>query len=321
MSVTNLPRLGLTFLFFLLQSCGEKDLQKEEPSIPTSPIPEEAVTKFSGDNALHHVAAINEFGPRPAESEGYQRSLEYLEKSLKKLGWKTKRQSFPSSTPIGTVNFTNLLARHSPDSEPDWSVSPPYLVGGHLDSKRYPEIIFLGANDSGSSTGVMVEVARVLSLHGDAANQVELIFFDGEEAMLKSIDPKRDGLYGSRYFAGHLKSRKNKPYAGIIIDLVGDEKVPLLIGLDSHPNLQSHARVAARNLSLEKFVINASGSIIDDHVPLINGANIPCLHLIGDFQKMPYWHTKDDTIDKLSPRALENCGQLVLKILHQLTAD
>ena len=150
--MTYLPRLGLTFLFFFLQSCEEKDLPKGAPSTPTSPVPKEAVTEFSGDNALQHVAAINEFGPRPAESEGYQKSLGYLEKSLKKLGWKTKRQSFPSSTPIGTVNFTNLLARHSPDSEPDWSVSPPYLLGGHLDSKRYPEIIFLGANDSGSST-------------------------------------------------------------------------------------------------------------------------------------------------------------------------
>ena len=117
------------------------------------------------------------------------------------------------------------------------------------------------------------------------------------------------------------KETKNKPNAGIIIDLVGDDKVPLLIGTDSHKNLQSHARVAARSLGLEKSIITARGGIIDDHVPLITRANLPCLHLIGDFQKMPYWHTKDDTIDKLSPRALENCGKTVLKILHQLTAN
>ncbi|MDB4544305.1 M28 family peptidase, partial [Akkermansiaceae bacterium] len=287
-------RLGLATLLSLLPSCGEKEPPAgSSPSIPTAPIPAKAVTEFSGDMAMEHVVAINEFGPRPAESEGYQKSLAYLEKALNKLGWKTSRQEFPSTTPLGKVNFTNLLARYSPDSEPDWSLSPPYLLGGHLDSKRYSDIVFLGANDGGSSTGVMVEVARVLSQHGNAARQVELVFFDGEEAMLKNIDPKRDGLYGSRYFAGHLKSRKNKPYAGIIIDLVGDAKVPLQIGLDSHKNLHSHARVAARSLGLEKVVVDAAGGIIDDHIPLINNANVPCLHLIGDFQKMPYWHTKD----------------------------
>jgi len=315
-------RSGIAALFLFIPSCGEKELPKgAPPSIPTSPVPSEAIKQFSGEKALQHVVALNDFGPRPPQSEGYRKSLTYLEKELNELGWKTDRQSFSSATPIGTVEFTNLLARHSPDKEPDWSISPPYLVGGHLDSKRYPDMIFLGANDGGSSTGVMVELARVLSQHGDAANQVELIFFDGEEAMLKSIDPKRDGLYGSRYFAGQLNSRKNKPHAGIVVDLVGDENVPLLIGLDSHKNLQSHARVAARSLGLEKTVINATGSILDDHFPLIHRANIPCLHLIGDFNQMPYWHTKDDTIDKLSPKALGNCGQLVLKILVQLTAD
>ena len=320
--MTHQLRPALAALLFLIPSCGEKDLPKgAPPSIPTSPVPSEAVSQFSGDKALQHVVALNEFGPRPPESEGYQKSLTYLENKLNAIGWKTKRQAFSSSTPLGTVNFTNLLARHSPDKEADWSISPPYLLAGHLDSKRYSEMVFLGANDGGSSTGVMVEMAQVLSQHGNAANQVELVFFDGEEAMLERIDPKRDGLYGSRYFAGQLNSRKNKPHAGIVIDIVGDENIPLLIGLDSHKNLHSHARVAARSLGLEKTVIDANGGIVDDHVPLINRANIPCLHLIGDFQKTTYWHTKDDTIDKLSPKALENCGQLVLKILHQLTAD
>lgn len=307
-------------VLILVIACGEKE---EEPKPITGAtiagtISEESVSEFSGKNAFAHVEALTAFGPRPIGSEAYQKSLQYLETELAKLGWKTKRQNFTGITPIGPQEFTNLLARYSPDSDPDWNSSTPFLLCSHLDTKLFAEFEFLGVNDSGSSTGVLVEMARVLSVKNEGAKNVELVFFDGEEAILKNIQSK-DGLYGSRYYAAQLDKRLIKPQIGIVLDIVGDPKIPLLIGGDTHQKLESHTRSAASKLNLQNWVQPHAGTILDDHVPLMNRANLAVLHLIGNFSDADYWHEKGDTLDKITPGALENTGKLTLQILHQLT--
>jgi len=280
-------------------------------------IPASLVENFSGENALDHIKELETFGPRPPQSEGYRKSLLYLEKTLKELGWDTTRQEFTRATPIGPVEFTNLLARYG--SEHDWKDSVPFAIGSHLDTKRMPSIRFMGSNDSGSSTGVLVELARVLATDPAGASQVELVFFDGEEALLRKLDGIKDGLYGSKYYANELNKRNSKPQNAFVLDLVGDPKVPLLVGLDSAKELKRLTAEAVVALGLTKNVQLAKTPILDDHFPLINKANIPTLHLIGNFQAMPYWHKAGDTIDKLSPLALQNTGKLTLKVLSLLT--
>jgi len=309
----------IALLLFI--SCGKKEEEKVQPLevLSAGPVPESVVEAFSGKRAYEHIVEITKFGPRPPESEGYRKTLGYLETYLKGLGWKTKRSSFQKRTPIGQVSFTNLIARFSPDREPNWQSSPPFLVSGHLDSKRYPTKTFLGVNDSGSSTGVMLEMARVLSEQKGAALNVEFVFFDGEEAMLEDMIFQKDGLYGSTNYAQQLRKRSSRPSLGIVIDLVGDPKVDLLIGADSQPAAITETQKAVKTLKLDEQVSLAPGSILDDHVPLIAYANLPVLHLIGDFQKMPYWHKEGDTLDKISPEALANAGKLTLQVLHQLT--
>jgi len=162
-------------------------------------------------------------------------------------------------------------------------------------------------------------MARVLSENGGAALNVEFVFFDGEEAILEDMVFRKDGLYGSTNYAQQLRKRRTLPALGIIIDLVGDPEVNLLIGRDSNPAAIAQTQRAVKTLQLEKEVTLAPGSILDDHVPLIVFANLPVLHLIGDFEKMPYWHKEGDTLDKISPGALENTGKLTLQILHQIT--
>ena len=307
----------IALLLFI--SCGKKEEPKELEILSVGPVPEAAVGEFSGEKAFEHIKNLTDFGPRPPESEGYQKSLSYLETYLHGLGWKTKRSSFQSETPIGRINFTNLIARFSPNTEPDWKTSPAFVVSGHLDSKRYPTKVFLGVNDGGSSTGVMLEMARVLSEHKGAALNVEFVFFDGEEAILEDMIFRKDGLYGSTNYAKQLSKRSSKPSLGIVIDLVGDPKVDLLIGRDSSPAAISATQKAAKILKLEEKVVLAPGSILDDHIPLIVYAGLPVLHLIGDFPKMPYWHKEGDTLDKISPGALEDTGKLTLQVLHEMT--
>lgn len=304
---------ALLSLSLFLTSCREK-----EELTPVEKKSVNLIEEFSGAKALHEVQTLTDFGPRPPESDGYRKSLKYLEKTLGQFGWKTTRQEFEDQTPVGPVSFTNLIARFSPKDEVDWSSSVPFVIGSHLDTKRYISITFLGANDSGSSTGVLVELARVLTKRPDLAEQVELVFFDGEEAMLTNIDPKKDGLYGSRHYAVELGKRTKQPKYGIVLDLVGDSKVPLLIGADSNHSLKQKAANAVMKLNLNGKVGIARYSIIDDHVPLITQANLPSLHLIGDFNQMPYWHTEKDTMENLSSEALSNSGKLTLLVLLQL---
>ncbi|MDA7536818.1 PIN domain-containing protein, partial [bacterium] len=119
------------------------------------------------------------------------------------------------------------------------------------------------------------EMARVLAQSPESAGQVELVFFDGEEAMLTNIDPKRDGLYGSRYYAAELNRRTSQPKSGILLDLVGDTRVPLLIGTDSHKRLKRQAVDAAKKLKMTNTQIkHASQPIIDDHLPLRTRGNL-----------------------------------------------
>lgn len=307
---------------FLLIACGEKKTPPPPAALTAldaQPLPKEAVAAFSGQNALAHIVKLTSFGPRPPQSEGYQKSLEYLETTLKDLGWKTKRVSFEATTPIGKVTFTNLLARYLPGSEPNWKISTKFLVSGHLDTKSYPDKVFLGVNDSGSSTGVLLEMARVLSKHPKAALDTELVFFDGEEAMLENIVLGKDGLYGSTHYAQSLRQRRTRPAFAIVLDLVGDPKVPLFVGGDSQPRPIAQARKAVTALGLNKAVDFPNTSIVDDHVPLMTFANLPVLHLIGDFKNMPYWHTDQDTLEQITPGALENAGKLTLQVIHQMS--
>lgn len=303
----------------LLAACGDHEDAPPIETIRLEPIPAITVAEFSGQKAFDHIAKITAFGPRPPGSEGYRKSLAYLVETLAALGWQTRRRTFQAATPVGQVTFTNLLARHAPDQDSDWTVSTNFLIGGHLDTKLMPDTKFLGVNDSGSSTGVLLELARVLAASPGAAGNVELIFFDGEEAFKENIVRGKDGLYGSLNFAKSLRKRKTLPGLGIVLDLVGDPSVPLMVGADSHPGAVAQTRQAAATLDLENSLEYSDGIIIDDQWPLVFYARIPVLHLIGDFESMPYWHTPEDTLDKITPAALENTGKLTLQILHQMT--
>jgi len=138
-----------------------RDPAAPEPGsrVPFVAFPPELAAGFSGDKAFAHVESITSFGPRPPGSPGYEKSLRYLEAELAASGWTTVRQSFPLGTPRGPVTFTNLLARHK-GGESDWNRSVPVIIGGHLDSKLIEAFHFVGANDGGSSTGIILELTR-----------------------------------------------------------------------------------------------------------------------------------------------------------------
>ncbi len=282
--------------------------------VPFQIISADLAGQFSGENARAQVKAIVEIGPRPPGSAGYGKALVHLEAAFAAAGWTTRRESFPLGTPKGPMTFTNLLARH-PAGERDWNRSTPVIIGGHLDSKLIDSFEFVGANDGGSSTGVILELARVLSSDPAAAAKVEFVLFDGEEAFLPNITPT-DGLYGSKYYAHVISKRATWPSLGIVLDLVGDSRHGFYYNPETPASFATAIERAATDSGLK--LRRAPGPILDDHVPL-QGTGLPCLHLIGDFMNMPYWHKPGDTMEVIDAKALEQTGRATLRFLAGVT--
>src|SRR5437016_6721873 len=134
--------------------------------------------EISGEKALAHVQRLVDFGPRPSGSEAIEKSRHYIEDQLRRSGWQVKRQAFTDDTPRGKVQFVNLIAQF-PDQG---NAAPLFLLCSHYDTKTFDSINIEGANDAGSSTGLILELARVMAQHPTMAEQIELVFFDGEEA-------------------------------------------------------------------------------------------------------------------------------------------
>jgi len=295
--------------------------------------------KVSGEKAFAHVAALVDFGPRPAASEALEKSRQYLESELAALGWVTRRQTFTTKTSVGQIEFTNLRARFG---EAAWDGKVTGLLCSHYDTKLYDSFAFVGANDAGSSTGLLVELARVLAERPAAAAALELVFFDGEEAFGTNITAT-DGLYGSKHYAAQilLKKEKDRPRWGVLLDMVGDADLNIRAGIlipraslrdlakaqeDGYvvdiqrveDTLQHMARdllSAAGDLDLRSHIGISPDYIIDDHIPLNVVAGIPTINLI-DFD-YPAWHTPADTMDKLSAESLEISGRVTLMLVEK----
>ena len=265
---------------------------------------------FSGEKALAHVQAMVDLGPRPAGSEAIEKTRVYLTKQLEISGWKVERQGFADETPRGKVQFVNLIATFAGKES-----APSFLLCSHYDTKTFDNARFVGANDGGSNTGVLLEMARVLAQRPDLARKVHLVFFDGEEAY--EAFTETDGLFGSRYFASQLITL-NKAQAfrgGILFDMVGDRSLTITLPPDSPPEIAQGIFAAADALKVRKHFTYFDNEITDDHTPL-NEIGIPTIDLI-DFDYPP-WHTPEDTIDKLSAESLRITGAVVCYYLSEM---
>ncbi len=265
--------------------------------------------EFSGDKAMAHVQRLVDLGPRPPGSDAIEKSRDYIESQLRLSGWQVTRQAFTDDTPHGKVRFVNLIARFPGQGR----AAPAFLLCSHYDTKMFDTIRFVGANDGGSSTGLVLELARVLGQHPNLAAKVELVFFDGEEAYENFSET--DGLYGSRYFARQLESNGAKQFrAGILFDMVGDRSLNITLPADSPVEMARDIFASAEALKLRSYFSYFDREMTDDHTPL-NAIGIPTIDVI-DFD-FPWWHTADDTIDKLSAQSLQIVGSVAFYYLSE----
>ncbi len=266
--------------------------------------------EFSGEKALAHVQRLVDFGPHPVGSDAIEKARDYIEKELRQAGWQVTRQAFTDDTPRGKAHFVNLIARFSGDGK---VASPSFLLASHYDTKLFDTIQFVGANDGGSSTGLLLELARVLGNHPNLARRIELVFFDGEEAYEEFS--ATDGLYGSRYFAKQLHGEGTKQFrGGMLFDMVGDSSLDITLPADSPPALARDVFAASEALKVRNYFSYLDRDLIDDHVPL-NGLGIPTIDII-DFD-YSWWHTAGDTMDKISAQSLQVVGSVALYFLSR----
>jgi glutaminyl-peptide cyclotransferase len=297
---------GFLLAFGLLGACDRAQTQTQQRRDPQKRIWEE----FSGEKALAHVQTMVDLGPRPPGTEAIERTRTYLSKQLELFGWKVARQTFTEDTPRGKIEFVNLIATFAGEDN-----APSFLVCSHYDTKVFDTARFVGANDGGSSTGVLLELARVLAHRPDLARKAELVFFDGEEAY--EVFTETDGLYGSRYFAKQLAAQdKTKQFrGGILFDMVGDRSLTITLPPDSPAEMARDIFASAEALNLRKYFTYFDRDITDDHTPL-NAVGISTIDLI-DFD-YGAWHTPDDTIDKLSAKSLRTVGAVASYYLSEM---
>ncbi len=272
--------------------------------------PPEKTGGFDGKRAFAHVAKQVSFGPHPSGSAAIARVQDYLISELKSYGCSVETDSFGADTPVGRLSMKNMLVK-IPGEKPGI-----ILLGTHYDTLLMDN--FVGADDAGSSTAVMLELARLLCPQ-KGKYAVWIAFFDGEEAMKHWSET--DSRYGSRQMAAKLASSGDikKIKAFLLADIVGGRKARFPRESSSTPALVDLFWETAARLGYSALFVNDSSSAEDDHDSFLK-RGVPSVDVIGDFVNNGYWHTPQDALDKISAKTLAVTGHVFLESVKQLQA-
>jgi len=271
----------------------------------------------SGTSALDFTRRAVAFGPRPPGSPANHALQNYILTELKKDGCEIVEDAFTAKTPQGMIAMKNILARFPGKPPRSGGVTRAIAITGHFDTKFFPGRKFVGASDGGSSTGLLLELARVLA-HQPRIDDVYLAFLDGEEAFGEWSDT--DSLYGSRHLAerwtrdgtlGRLKGLIN-------VDMIGDKNLDIPQETNGNAALNKLIWKTAADLGYKAFFTSQQISEEDDHIPFIR-AGARAVDLIDiDY---PPWHTDSDTMDKVSGQSMEIVGSVVYEVIQRLERE
>lgn len=263
------------------------------------------IKEFNGDRAFQDVSYQMSLGPRTDGSQAHNQVVSWMENKLKEAGWQVETQK---TTSMGHP-VINIIGKRG-------TGNPWIILGAHYDSRLYAskdpdptkrEQPVPAANDGASGVGVLLELARTLPENLD--KQIWLVMIDAED---NGEIPGWDWLLGSKAFVSGLDK---KPDAAVIIDMIGDADLNIYMEKNSNPSMNSAIWGAAVGLGYsQQFIQKYKFSMIDDHTPFLQ-ANIPAVDII-DFD-YPYWHTTQDTLDKVSSKSLKAVGDTLIKWLQE----
>ncbi len=293
------------------QAAGDTSVPKL--SLPPDDGPPPTV---DGQRAMQYVKEIVAFGPRPIASANHKKVEDYILGHLK--GDEVEQDFFTADTPEGKFPVRNILAKF-PGTK-DGIV----VIASHYDT-NYPlrNTSFVGANDGGSSSALLLEFANQLRGKKRDGYSIWLVWDDAEEAIKPDteVDFMTDSLYGIRHLAekwqadGTLK----KIRALLLLDMVGDADLNIDHELNSTPWLEAVIYEAASRLGYQSHFFGRALPMEDDHLPFVQ-KGVPSADVI-DFTygyNNVFWHTTQDTVDKLSPKSLEIVGSTMLETVRIL---
>jgi Zn-dependent M28 family amino/carboxypeptidase len=265
---------------------------------------------FDGGRAFEHLRAVVAFGPRPPGSAAADETRRYIRSQMADIGVPVADQAFEAKTPVGPVKMVNVRAT-IPGARPERIV-----LAGHYDTKLFRQFRFVGANDAGSSTAFLLEMARVLKARKNPWT-IELLFLDGEEAFVDWYLGD-DHTYGSRHYVKEAQRTGDlaRIKALILVDMIGDRDLKIKRETNSTSWLTDVIWAAAKSLGHDSTFVPDRFAVEDDHMPFLN-AGVPAVDII-DLEYDPYWHTADDTLDKVSARSMEVVGKVLTAALPKI---
>ena len=279
-----------------------------------SPLPPDMGTMpaIDGARAMQYAKDVAGFGPRPIGSANHRKLEDYIYAHLH--GDTVEDDYFTANTPAGKLPVRNIIAKFPGTRD------GVIVLAGHYDT-NYPlkDTPYVGANDGASSTAVLLEFANQLRGKRRDGYNVWLVWTDGEEAVQQWSG--EDNTYGARHLAevwdkdGTLKQVK----AFLLADMMGDADLNIDRDTYSTPWLEDYVYKAAQHLGYQSHFFARSIPIGDDHLPFVQ-RGVPAADLI-DFEygyNNVFWHTRQDTMDKLSPRSFEIVGDVMLETVELL---
>jgi Zn-dependent M28 family amino/carboxypeptidase len=268
--------------------------------------------QFDGKRALDYTRQYVAVGPRWIGSPGHAKAEAFLKEQFRRD--ELEEDTFTTNTPAGPMEMHNFIVRFP--GKKDGVI----VLASHYET-NYPlrNIHYVGANDGGSTTGLLIEMANYLRGKTLDGYSVWLLFTDGEEAVKSWTDA--DSVYGSKHLAekwqadGTLKRIK----AFILADMLGDRDLDVQRDLNSTPWLEDLIYQAATEYGWQSYFFQTKTSDEDDHLPFVH-RGVPCADLIDlDYgYNNAYWHTADDTMDKLSAKSLTIAGDTILETIRLL---
>lgn len=260
--------------------------------------------RFDGQRAMEHAAAQMQYVPRDTGTPGWRQCGDYILDQLATLGWQAEEQPF---TYLGTP-CRNLIGK--------LGSGPLLIIGAHYDTRRRADsdpdpdnrtLPVPGANDGASGVAVLLELARVLD-PAELGRTIWLVGFDAEDN--GNLDGW-DWIIGSTYMAENLE---RTPQGMLLVDMIGDADLNVYYEGNSYPSFREGLWDRAADLGYTAFIPRIKYSMLDDHIPFIR-QGIPAVDMI-DFD-YPYWHTIEDTLDKISAESLESVGRTIESWLQQ----
>jgi glutaminyl-peptide cyclotransferase len=266
---------------------------------------------FDGSKAYEFTANVVGFGPRPPQSDALHKTQDYIRSQLQGFGCALEEDDFHASTPIGSLAMKNIIAKTQGEGK------GIILLLTHYDTLRMDR--FVGAVDGGSSTGLMLEMARLFcnASAKKQPNSVWIGFLDGEEALV-DWHKDNDNTYGSRQLAARLATsgELKRVHALILADLIAPKNPKFRRDPNSTRWLTDLVWKTAARLGYRDIFVSDELAVDDDHIAFLN-RGVPAVDII-DLNDFPYWHTLEDRMDKVSPRALGIAGHVILESVNEL---